>query len=181
MKIAIPRLSMLTAALMAVAHVAFAQQPPVHSFQQLQVKPGELLIVRTGDGKKVLGRVVSIAGSQLELERRRFGLFKKERGVFAEQSVRRIDLYDSTLNGTLIGTGIGGLGAVVIRKTCGDGPCLLLYTLSLVLGPVLGAPIDAAINRTVYTSNQGIGVTVSPLLEPNRVGLAARIRFGPDH
>jgi len=163
-----------------MAQIAFAQEPPVHSFQQLQVKPGQWLIVRAEDGKTARGRVVSIAGGQLDMEQRRWP-FRKERRVFTEQAVRRIDLFDSTLNGTLIGTGIGVLSAVAIRTTCRGWDCAYPYTLSLVLGPVLGEGIDGMINRTIYTPNRGTGVTVSPLLGANRRGLAARIRFGPDH
>ena len=174
--IAISRLAVLTAALMAIAHVALAQAQPVHSFQQLQVKPGQLLIVKTQDGKAVRGMVVSLAGSQLEMERRRWP-FRKERRVFTEQAVRRIDLQDSTVDGTLIGAGIGVVGAIVIRRTCGGWNCAYPYVLSIGLGPSLGGMIDGRINRTIYTANQGTGVTVSPLLGPNLLGLAARLRF----
>jgi hypothetical protein len=50
-----------------------------------------------------------------------------------------------------------------------------------LVSAVLGEGIDGMINRTIYTPNQGTGVTVSPLLGPDRLGLTARIRFGPDH
>jgi len=167
-----------TTTLCAFAQVSFAQEPPVHSFQQLRVNTGQQLIVKTEDGKTVRGSVVSLVGSQLEIERRRWS-FKKEHRAFSEQSVERIELHDSELDGMLIGTGVGALGAALIYKNCRDLVCLGPFVLSISLGPAIGGAIDGFNNRTIYTkASHGARVTLSPLLGRNRLGFAARIRVG---
>jgi hypothetical protein len=72
-----PRLAVFTTTLCGFAQVGFAQEAPVHSFQQLRVNAGQQLIVKTEDGKTIRGSVVSLVGSQLEIDRRRWS-FKKE-------------------------------------------------------------------------------------------------------
>jgi hypothetical protein len=176
LKSATPRGTVLTATLMLVAQVASAQEP-VHSFQELSVKAGQQIVVKPNDGRTSTWIVVSTAGDQLQVERRRW-TFKIERRVFTEQSAARIDLRDSTLNGLLIGTGVGLLGAVVIEQTCRDLACLVPFVLSIGMGPGLGMAIDATVNRTIYTPNQGTRVTFSPEFGSRRLGLNARIRFG---
>lgn len=177
MKIAIFRLAVLMTSLLTVAPMASAQETPVHSFDLLQIQIGQRLIVKPEEGRSVEGRLVSRIGNELAIERRRWN-FKKERKVFTEQSVRRVELMDSTLNGTLIGAGVGLLGSAVVYETCESLGCVLPFTLSSVLGPLLGQAIDATHNRALYTSDRGARITFSPVVAPHRLGLSAQIRFG---
>jgi hypothetical protein len=169
---------LLLAALVLAANEA-AAQAPVQSFADLQplVKPGQQVIVWGDDGRKTIGRVVSLAGNQLEIQRRRW--FRGERRVFTEQSVGRIENYDSDWNGSLIGVGIGILTAVLLRDGCGENDvfCDYVAILSTPAGYVVGSSIDGAINRTLYVSPGGTRATLLPLLGRERAGLAAAIRF----
>jgi hypothetical protein len=180
MKSAIPRVVVFTMTLFAAPHMAFAQEPPVHSFELLQVQVGQRLIVAPEDGRSVDGRLISKTGNELAIERRRWN-FKKERRVFTEQSVRRISLKDSTLNGTLIGAGVGLAGAVIVYNTCDDDlGCIAPFMMAILLGPPIGRTIDGFNNRELYTSDPGSRVTVSPMVAPNRLGVLAQIRFHRD-
>jgi len=133
--------------------------------------------VKWVDGRTATWIVASISGGQLDVVRRRW-TFKWERKTFTEQSAARIDRRDSLLNGALIGTGVGLLGAVVIDNTCrASGGCLMPVMASILLPPWFGAAIDSAINRTIYTPNQGTRVTFAPQLGPHQPGVAARISF----
>ena len=173
---------LLLAALVLAANEA-AAQAPVQSFADLQplVKPGQQVIVWGDDGRKTIGRVVSLAGNQLEIQRRR--LFRGERRVFTEQSVGRIENHDSDWNGSLIGVGIGILTALTAARLsdgCGEhylNFCDYVAILSTPAGYVVGSSIDGAINRTLYVSPGRTRVTLLPLLGRERAGLAAAIRF----
>lgn len=169
---------MFVAILMLTAQVASAQEP-VHSFDQLALGVGQQIIVRPDRGRTATWMVVSIVGDQLAVERRRW-TFKWERKTFTERSVARIDRRDSVLDGALIGTGVGLVGAVVIDRSCDEsGGCLMPVMLSILLGPGFGAVIDEAINRTIYTPNPtGTRVTFTPTFGAHQVGLNAHVRFG---
>jgi len=166
---------MFAGILLLMAQVASAQEP-VHSFDQLALGVGQQIVVKPDHGRTATWMVVSIVGDQLAVERRRW-TFKTERRTFTEQSAARIDLRDSTLNGLLIGTGVGLLGGLVIAATCKDLVCIAPFILSIGMGPGVGMGIDEAINRTIYTPNRGTRVTFAPQLGPHQLGVAARIRF----
>lgn len=173
----IGRRFLLLVALVLAANEA-AAQAPVQSFADLQplVKPGQQVIVWGDDGGKTTGRVVSLAGNQLEIERWRW--FRRERRVFTEQAVGRIENYDSKRNGALLGVGIGGLITLLVCAADDWGwSCLPWITLGPLGGGLAGGAIDGAINRPLYVSAGGGRITLLPLLGRERAGLAAAIRF----
>lgn len=176
MNVAIRRLFTWAATFVVYAQVAAAQEP-VHTFQQLRVGVGQAIVVKPDQGRTATWSVISIVDDELQVERRRWN-FKIERKTFTEQTAARIDLRDSTLDGTLIGTGVGLAGALVIAKTCEDFGCIMPILLSLLLGPGLGDAIDEATNRTIYTPGQPARVTFVPLLGHDRIGLTAGLRLG---
>jgi hypothetical protein len=75
---------------------AFAQQLPVHSFDALQIKRGQLVIVKGDDGNTVRSVVARLADGGLDVEWRNWR-FKKQRRSFTEQSAQRIELHDTTV------------------------------------------------------------------------------------
>jgi len=181
----IGRRFLLLAALVLAANDA-AAQAPVQSFADLQplVKPGQQVIVWGDDGRKTTGRVVSLAGNQLEIRRQRRFRFRQERLVLTEGSVGRIEHRDSTWNGALLGAGVGVLMTVLVCKTenyYSADPllrsCLLWISLGPLGGGLVGGAIDGAINRPLYVSAGGSRITLLPLLGRQRAGLAAAIRF----
>jgi hypothetical protein len=154
-------------------------QTPVQSFADLQplVKTGQQVIVWDDDGRKIKAEVLSLSGNQLEIQRWRW-FFRRERQLFTEDSVRRIENPDSTANGGLLGVGVGGLMAA-LRCWADDWgwACLPWITLAPTAGGFVGAAIDGAVNQPLYVSPRAGGVTLVPLLGRERAGLAARIRF----
>jgi hypothetical protein len=174
------RLTMLTATVLMVAQTSFGQEASVHSFQQLMLESGQEIHIQPISGRTLSWRVASFDGDQLEVERRRWN-FRIEKRIFTEDSVRRIKAHDSPVNGVLIGTGAGLLGAFVIGATCNELGCVVPFILSIGLGPGLGKAIDEAMERTIYAPTAGTTVTISPLLGRNRFGVAAQIRLGAFH
>lgn len=179
MKALVERLVLLAA--LALTANSAAAQTPAQSFADLQptVKFGQRLIVKGEDGRTTKGRLVSITGNQLEIRRTRW-FFREERRTFTEDSVQRIENRDSTWNGSLIGAGVGGLVMFVSLEVpaCNqpdDWSCMPLL-LSPIAGWVVGDAIDGAINRPVFVSPRGTGITFWPLLGPARVGLAVTAR-----
>ena len=173
----IGRRFLLLAALVLAASEA-AAQAPVQSFADLQplVKAGQRVTVWGDDGSKTTGRVLSLAGNQLEIERRRW--FRRERRVFTEQSVGRIEDRDSTLNGELNGLAIGGCIALFVCAADDWGwSCLPSIALGPLGGALAGGLIDGAINRPLYVSAGGSRMTLLPLLGRQGAGLAVAIRF----
>lgn len=168
-----------SAAFVVTSSLAVAQ-PPVQSFAELQrtFTFGQRIIVTAEDGRTTEGRLVSISGNQLEIRRTRW-FFREERKAFVEESVQRIENRDSTWNGTLIGLGVGFLISVVADRTCDepDFGCAPQVLLPVPVGSVVGALIDRNINRPIFLSPRGRRVTMSPLVGPGRVGLAAAVRF----
>lgn len=159
-----------------------AAQAPEQSFADLQplIKPGQRVIVLGDDGRKVTAEVVSLTGTQLEVQRSRMFRLRKEQLVFTEGSVSRIENADSTANGGWLGFGVGALMALAVCKS-DPGPenmsCLTWLTFAPTVGGFVGAGIDGAVNRPLYVSPRGGGVTLVPFLGREQAGLAARVRF----
>src|SRR5687767_6277471 len=108
----------VVAIILALAVSEARAQQPVDSFAALQpsVKAGQRVIVIDAKGEEVKGRVVSISGKELEIRHRKGWFAKETRLVFAEQSVRRIDKDDSTLNGLLIGAAASALAIWAVSE-----------------------------------------------------------------
>lgn len=109
------RLCSVVPALFVLCSPAAAQsatQTLVQSFSALQsiVKPAQRVIVTDNTGHKHAGRVIAV-GNQLEMDpgqkRRLLSMdlpIGRPQGVFSEDTVRRIENDDSTLNGLAIGS-----------------------------------------------------------------------------
>ena len=143
------------AAMVLVATDA-AAQAPVQSFADLQplIKAGQEVVVWDTDGQKIGGRVVLVSGDTLEIRRPgRFG-FGSRRQVFMEASVSRVDHRDSTtVYGGLLGFAVGVAVSVAAYKTSTEEDWNLPeFVLAPIVGPFIGAAIDGAINRSLYTS-----------------------------
>ena len=180
------------------------------SFDELQaiLDSGYEVVVTDDAGRVRRGRVASISRDQLVMAspvaagsweallplywpldlgvvfKRRF--FRSRERVFAEGSVRRIDIVDSARNGTAIGAAVGaGLVAGVYQweRRQPDSNLKGLLTLTAVL---LGLPtslrighvLDRAINEPIYEREPTRPhVTVAPLLGGGAIGVSAHIRF----
>jgi hypothetical protein len=157
---------------------AGAQTPPAQSFEQLRttLSVGKNLIIRDADGRKITGRLSSLTDSQIEVESRRWIRSRKQ--TFNESAVRRIQIRDNAWNGTLLGLGIGAAGSLVICSVDdSQESCLASAVLGPLVGVNLGALVDVLNNRTVYQAPGRTTTTLSPVIGPGRLGLAARARF----
>jgi len=157
-----------------------AAQAPVQSFADLPplITIGQRVIIRDAEGRRIQGEVVSLSRNQIEIERRRW--FRRERQVFQEASVRRLEHSDSVANGVWIGVGIGALLAVGACKATADNPddfSCLSWTLAPTIGGLIGQKIDASRNRALYASTAAPKVTLRLLIGRERAGLAAALRF----
>ena len=175
--------TLLLAVVILVANDA-AAQAPVQSFADLQhlLKPGQDVMVWDTDGRKVRGRVVVVRGGTLEIRRPpRFGFGSGRRQMFAEASVSRVDHRDSTtVYGGLLGFVVGVAVSVTAWKTAtAEDWNLPEVTLAPIVGSVIGATIDGAINRSVYSSPTAMKrVTVAPVFRrTSGAGLYASISF----
>jgi hypothetical protein len=180
------------------------------SFEALQslIGSGHEIVVTDTAGRARRGRVVTIARDHLVMAspagsgvwegllplyfpldlglvfKRRF--LRSQDRTFSEQSVVRIDIVDSTSNGTAIGAAVGaGLvaGVYMWERRQPDASLKGLATfLALVVGfPVslrVGHVLDRAINEPIYRRPAGTRrVTVSPSLAHGVKGVAVDIQF----
>ena len=130
----------LVVCLAAYARPVAAQTAPAQSLEELRtrLKAGDRLIVRDDSGDTARGTLSSLTDDEIEVEWRRW--FRVRQQSFAETSIRRIEVQDSTWNGTLIGLAIGVAGIFVIDSTCRDPLCLL----PMLLAPGIGAGVGGA-------------------------------------
>jgi hypothetical protein len=185
-------------------------RPAAASFAELReiVDSGYEVVVTDDAGRVRRGRVVSISGDQLVMDspvvagsweallplyppldwvvvlKRR--IFRAPERVFLDGSIRRIDIVDSTRNGTAIGAVVGaGLVAGVYqwerRQPDSDLKGLLTVAAVLLGFPTslrIGHVLDRAINGSIYEREPRTPqVTVAPLLGRDAVGVSAHVRF----
>jgi hypothetical protein len=172
---------MLLAVLFLSAPAASAQAPAA-SFGELDAHQltGQRVIVRQRAGRPFHGRLVSVAGNQIEVERIRW--FRRQRQTFVEGEVRRIDYEDSIWDGFAKGAAVGLASAVTFAKlpacnTPDNFTCLPPLALSVPLGIVIGEAIDRAVNRPVFEPPTGASIALSPLVGRGRSGVALTVRF----
>jgi hypothetical protein len=157
-------------------------QEPTDSFAALQplLASRQEIVVTDDAGRVRRGRLASLSGDQLVIASPvaagvweamlplyfpvdvglilKRGLFRSGDRAFAEGSVRRIDVVDSTRNGTLIGAAVGvGIVAGVFQWERGRPDSTLkgvATSLAFVVGlPVsmrIGHVLDRAINKPIY-------------------------------
>ena len=176
------RIVLLVLALLGVLSGDVTAQTAVQSFDQLveTVTPGMTVVVDLADGHSTSGRVVSLSGDRIDVRRRR-GIFRSEQLSFGEESVRRIEHRDSTVNGTLMGIGAGVLTAWVRCKTAGpsyglDVGCVWWSFFAPIGGGVVGNIIDWSHRRTLYVAPGGARIQVAPASAAG-IGIAATIGF----
>jgi hypothetical protein len=113
-------------------------------------------------------------------------LFRSDERRFAEGSIERIDIVDSTRNGTAFGAAVGGgvVGGVYLWERRQPDSSLkgLATFLALVVGlPVslrVGHVLDRAINEPIYMRQpRRLQLTASPWLDENVKGVVAQLRF----
>jgi hypothetical protein len=185
-------------------------RPATASFDALQaiLDSGYEIVVTDDVGRVRRGRVASISRDRLVmaspvaagsweallplyppldggvvLKRR---IFRSAERVFVEGTIRRIDIVDSTRNGTTIGAAVGvGLVAGVYQweRRQPDGNLKgLLTSVAVLLGlPIslrMGHVLDRAINDSIYERDPTRPqVTVGPLLGRGAIGASAQVRF----
>ena len=154
-----------------------AQTTPAQTFEDLRprLEAGDSLILRDDSGRMTRGRLLSLTGDEIEVESVRW--FRLRQQSFAEGSIRRIEIQDSTWNGGLIGLAVGAIGMVVIVQTCKKLACLLPFILSPAVGFSVGVVVDQSMNETVYAPPASSAAGRSRQNGLHLVGLTARIRF----
>ena len=167
------------------------RRAPSNSFEALPriLKVGQEVKVRDETGRTTLGTVVSISDNQIVVARPRIFRSPVEQ-AFAKEEVRRIDIMDSTADGTVIGAAAGfGLAASLAvgcsrSYSCKNGNFGVLggfivsSALFVPVGVGISYSIDSAVNKTIYERPfQTPRVTVVPFLGRNAVGLLAHVQF----
>ena len=155
------------AALLIAAGLAPAQGLPGDAMPQVNVAPGEKIVLTTNDGDRVEGRLRTITPELLTLDLRE-GL-----GMIEMRRVNRIVVKDSIRNGLLIGLAVGAAagvaGGLVMNAICVNetGGCLE-YTAMLGLGgaaggAAIGAGLDGLQHRTAFERREswrGVGLVI---------------------
>ena len=165
---------------LALAPAIGTAQTPVPSFEQLPdvAAPGMTVVVKTTDGGSATGKIVSLTGSAIEIDRQ-LSFFRVRRVSFAADSVRRVEKRDSTWNGALIGLGIGGAvttGTCISAFHTSDGwACLFWAALAPAAGVAVGELVDRTIRASLYISPSR--VRLQPVGGAHQVGVVARIAF----
>ena len=160
-----------------------AAQSPIDSFGALgpTLSVGQTLRVRNEQGRTTQGTLVSIAGDELVMNVPRL-LGRAQKLTFVERSVTRVEWVDPHWNGTLIGGAIG-FGAALALLCAGEDGCSaetgsIVVLPALLAGGGIGYLIDFLHTTVVYEKpGQAGGITVMPLVQPQRLGLFARVRF----
>ena len=151
------------------------------------------VVVRDAAGRKTRGRVSSISDDQIVIFREGATPFLRlinpavERR-FPVDSVTRIDMVDSTWNGTFIGAAVGvGLAFGISRWEETAVPnsnnlkglgTLVFGGLSIVVSSAVGHLIDLSMNAPIYERpSQTPRISFVPLLGRERIGLMARVHF----
>lgn len=170
----------LTAVLLSAPHAS--AQTPAASFGELDAHQltGQRVIVRQRAGRPFHGRLISVAGNQVEVERIRW--FRRQRQTFIEGEVRRIDYEDSIWDGFAKGAAVGFASAVTFAKlpacnTPDNFTCLPGVALSVPVGILIGETIDRAVNRPAFEAPTGASIALSPLVGRGRSGVALTVRF----
>ena len=180
------------------------------SFEALQplLDSGYEVVVTDDAGRVRRGRVASISRDQLVMAspvaagsweallplywpldlgvvfKRRF--FRSRERVFAEGSVRRIDIVDSTRNGTAVGAAVGAGFVAGVYQWERRQPDSSLRGFATALAVLWGFPtslrmghvLDRAINEPIYERQPGRPqVTVSPWLGRDVKGVVAQVHF----
>jgi len=141
---------------------------------QQVLKPRQRVIVIDNAGKKLSGRVASIAG-QLQLD---FG--RKQQKTYSEDGVRKIENDDTNWDGFFIGYGAGmALGAAIVRHESphSEGEELVLGILVMIAGGPIGEWLDGHRHRVLFVSPKRTTTSLIPILGRYRAGLALKVRF----
>ena len=171
------------------ADLLLAGRPVPESFETLPsiLEPGHEVVVMDNDGGRTQARVLSVSRDRLVVSRPRRLFFRPaQERVFTEGTVQRIEIVDSTRNGTLIGTA-AAVGLVVgvglwEERTMPDGNLKGLATFIAVIvaipTPWIGRRVDLDLNDPIYERpSQPSGVTLAPLLGRETIGVSAHVRF----
>jgi hypothetical protein len=154
---------------------------------------GYEVVVRDAAGRKTRGRVSSISDDRIVIFREgTTPLLRLTKPAvehrFSADSVTRIDIVDSTWNGTLIGAAVGvGLAfgihqweesAVADSNDLKGLWTLALGGISIAVSSGVGSLIDLSMNAPIYKRpSQTPRVSLVPLLGRERIGLMARVHF----
>jgi hypothetical protein len=170
-------------------------QSAMASFDALHaiLDTGYEVVVRDSAGRKARGRVSSISDDQIVIfEEGTTPLLRLTKSAverrFPADSVTRIDIVDSTWNGTLIGAAAGvGLAFGISRWEESAVPnsnsmkglgTLVFGGLSIVVSSAVGHLIDLSMNAPIYERrSQTSRISLVPLLGRERIGLMARVHF----
>lgn len=149
---------------------------------------GERAWVTTVDNRDIEGEVVGGSAGSLTL-RTRAGAVS-----FSAADVRAIDTTDPIRNGTVLGAKIGGLGALVpsvlisylicaLEIECGVDDVLWFNGVMVGMGAGIGAATGALADSLrqhrvpLYRRGGPIGVTLAPVIDGQRLGGRAVIRW----
>ena len=159
------------------------------SFETLPsiLEPGHEVVVMDNEGRRTRGRVLSISRDQLVISRPRRLFFRPaQERAFAEGTVRRIEIVDSTKNGILIGAAVGA-GLVVgvafwEERTVPDGNLKGAWTfmaiISAIFYPFIGHGEDLRKNEPIYEQSlRTPQIALVPLLGRDQQGIVARVSF----
>lgn len=164
---------------------AYASAQAVHQGSLDAVKDrvpvGEIVYVTDTKGVTIKGRLATVVDDAVRLN------VATDARTIAVADIGRIQWQkpDSSLTGTLIGAAIGAIPGIywlIADPNECTGLCPEDYA-SIATGATVGWLIDRSVHKkvTVYTAGPtrapSSGVTVAPLLAPDRKGVQVAVRF----
>jgi hypothetical protein len=154
---------------------AHAQDKSDFSQLQTTLKQNDKLTVTTDAGIEVKGKLISASPDQIVLN-----LKGQPQQIPASKILRVQRKRNGVLLGALIGMGAGILPAVMLSEyTSNEGGNSAAALVPIGLGAAIGIGVDALLakNHTMYQRNPNQRLTLSPVLDRNRVGARVAWRF----
>jgi hypothetical protein len=168
-------------------------RPAASSFEELQafLLPGYEVVVWDATGHKTRGRVSAISSDQLLVFEEPFFLKyirRPEEHILPRESIKRIDIVDSTTQGTLVGAAVGAgilFGLVQGTKndewTQGDLKGVgyaFLGILAFIPSMGLGSLVDWLNNSPIYERRpQTPRVAFIPAIGSHAIGASVYVRY----
>ena len=147
------------------------------AFVQLQntLKVDDTLTITSDNGNKIKGRLIEITPDHILLR-----VKNGQETIAAPQIMKVGKRKNGVLLGAVVGAGAGVPFAVVISSyTSNEGASGAYAFVPVVMGLGIGIGIDALLpsTRTVYDRNSQRRITVSPVIDGDRLGARVTLKF----
>ena len=146
-------------------------------FSQLEttLKQNDQLTLTTDSGTKIKGKLIQASPDQITVK-----LKGGSQQIPASRILKVQRSRNGVLLGAVIGAGVGILPALALSEYAhNEGGDSAIALIPIGLGAAVGIGIDALLStkRTMYERNPNQRLTLSPVLDRNRVGARVAWRF----